>query len=97
MSEAPKKDAHPETDPLHDLALQIYVELSARIYGSPAAPDTQRPQPKVLAQMSFKLAEAFIAANLELNPVAKARHEAKTKAGVDLSKVQLDFGAPAKG
>ena len=43
--------------------------------------------------MSFKLAEAFLAGNLEFNTAAKARHEAAQKASVDVSKIEIDFGA----
>ena len=48
---------------------------------------------EVLAQMSFKLAEVFQAANYEFNPTAIAAREARAKASVNLDNVQIDFGA----
>ena len=47
---------------------------------------------EVLAQMSFKLAEVFQAANYEFNPTAIAAREAKARASVNLDNVQIDFG-----
>ena len=47
---------------------------------------------EVLAQMSFKLAEVFQAANYEFNPTAIAAREARAKASVNLDNVQIDFG-----
>ena len=38
-------------------------------------------------------AEAFQAGNLEFNTAARARAEAKAKAFVDVSKIEIDFGA----
>ena len=87
---APEKAsaAGPRPDPYRELALRIYVGLAARVYGSPAAADQKRPDPKTLAAMSFKMAEAFEAAEKETDR-AKAVAEAKAKATVKLDEVDL--------
>src|SRR5262245_60849558 len=77
----------PET-PYREIALQIFVNLSARVYGTQAAPDAKRPDPKVLAAMCFKMAEAFEAAEKETDR-AKAIIEARNKAAVKLDEVDL--------
>jgi hypothetical protein len=77
----------PET-PYREIALQIFVNLAARVYGTPAAPDAKRPDPKVLAAMCFKMAEAFEAAEKETDR-AKAIIEARNKASVKLDEVDL--------
>jgi hypothetical protein len=46
----------------------------------------------MLAQMSFKLAQVFQAANYEFNPTAVAARDAKAKASVNLDHVEIDFG-----
>jgi hypothetical protein len=90
---APKENAPAAAhDPVHDLAERIFVALCARVYGAAG----EKPQPKAVAQLSFKLAEVFQSANLELNPAAIAAREAKTKAAVKLDSVQIDFGAVGK-
>ena len=68
-----------------ELALRIYVQLSANVYST----GTQnKPDPKALAAFSFKLAEAFEAAEKETDRgVAAAAKEAKEK--VDLSKIDM--------
>jgi hypothetical protein len=68
-----------------DLALRIYVQLSASVYST----GTQnKPDPKALAAFSFKLAEAFEAAEKETDRAkAAAAREAKEK--VDLSKIDM--------
>ncbi len=76
---APTKDAY------IDLAERIFISISARIYGSPAE---KRPDPKVLAAMCFKLAEAFEQATRETDR-AKAEIDAKNKAAVKLDEVDL--------
>lgn len=87
---APEKPgaAGPRLDPFRELALQIYIQLAARVYGSPAGADGKRPDPKTLATMSFKMAEAFEAAEKETDR-AKAVAEAKAKATVKLDEVDL--------
>ena len=91
MEERGQAAAVPKADSLRELALQIYIELAGRVYAEPATPDRPRPQPQMLAQMSFKLAEAFETADLKVNPTAIAARDAATKAGVKLSDVEMDF------
>ena len=67
-------------DSLRDLALEIYIGLASRVYSQPDKPEQARPNPKVLAQMSFKLAQAFEMVDREVNPIAVAAAEAKAKA-----------------
>ena len=68
-----------------ELALRIYVQLSANMYST----GTQnKPDPKALAAFSFKLAEAFEAAEKETDRGrAATAKEAKEK--VDLSKIDM--------
>ncbi len=96
MSAEPKAPPQPAHDPIEELARRLYIELCGRVF-SEIGSDKPKPQPKALAQLSFKLAEVFQIANLEFNPTAIAAREAKAKASVNLDNVQLDFGAPAKG
>jgi hypothetical protein len=84
-------------DPLkeyNDLAQKLFVGLAARIYSAPSAPDQKKPDPKVLAAMCFKMAEAFEQASRETDR-AKAIIEARNKAAVKLDEVDLSgvFGA----
>jgi hypothetical protein len=82
------------TDSLRDLALEIYIGLASRVYAHPAEPEQARPNPKVLAQMSFKLAQAFEMVDREINPVAIAAAAAKAKAvaftAADMAGIDLD-------
>jgi hypothetical protein len=100
MSEEKKSAAGPapvpET-PFREIALQIFVNLAARVYSAPAAPDAKRPDPKLLAAMCFKMAEAFEAAEKETDR-AKAIIEARNKAAVKLDEVDLSsvFASTAK-
>lgn len=80
-------------DPTQEIALLIYTQLCGRIY---SASGTEKPQPKAVVQLSFRLAEAFEAGNLEFNPVARAAREAKDKAGVNMSSVEIDFASFGK-
>ena len=74
--------------PFREIALQIFTRLVTRIYSMPAAADAKRPDPKMLAAMAFKMAEAFEAAEKETDR-AKAINEAKAKAAVKLDEVDL--------
>jgi hypothetical protein len=82
------------TDSLRELALEIYIGLASRVYSQPSAPEQARPNPKVLAQMSFKLAQAFEMVDHEVNPVAIAAAAAKAKAvhfsAADMAGIDLD-------
>jgi len=93
MSTPDKSAAHPHPDPIEELARTLYVRLCGRIYSAGG----EKPQPKAVAQLSFKLAETFIAANYEFNPNAIAAREAKNKASVKLDSVQIDFESAGKG
>ncbi len=81
--------APPPPDPIQQMAHEIFVHMCGRIYSQGG----EKPQPRAVAQIAFKLAETFQAANLEFNPVARAAREAKEKASVTLDDVQIDFGA----
>ena len=86
---AGKPAATPPVDPIEELARKIFIELSAQVHGNPG----EKPEHKKLVELSFRLAEAFQAGNLEFNTAARARAEAKAKASVDVSKIEIDFGA----
>jgi hypothetical protein len=85
---AEKKPAAAAKDPFIDLAERIFVNLAARIYSAPSAPDQKKPDPKTLAAMCFKMAEAFEAATKETDR-AKAATEIANKAAVRLDEVDL--------
>lgn len=92
MSAPTKPPAETALDPIEQLAEKLYVAMCARIYSAGG----EKPQPKAVAQLAFKLAETFRAANYEFNPTAIAAREAKAKAAVNLDAVQIDFGAVGK-
>ncbi len=86
---SPDKPKHEfQRDPVEVLAEKLFIELAGRVYSVSGG---EKPQPKMLAQMSFKLAGVFDAANYEFNPTAIAAREAKAKASVNLDNVQIDF------
>ena len=80
----------PPVDPVEDLARKIFVELAAQIHSQPGG---QKPEHKTVVELSFRLAEAFIAGNFDFNTAAREAREAKAKATVDVSKIDFDFGA----
>jgi hypothetical protein len=84
--EKPRQEMH--RDPTEVLAEKLYIEMCGRVYSVSGG---EKPQPKMLAQMSFKLAQVFQAANYEFNPTAVAARDAKAKASVNLDNVQIDF------
>ena len=86
---AAKPVASQPVDPIEELAKQIYIQLSANVHATPG----EKPPHAKLAELSFRLAEAFQAGNLEFNTAARQRAEAKAKASVDVSKIEIDFGA----
>jgi len=92
MSAPTKPAADTPHDPIQELAEKLYVAMCARIYSASG----EKPQPKAVAQLSFKLAETFQAANYEFNPTAIAARAAKDKASVNLDNVHIDFGAVSK-
>jgi hypothetical protein len=84
-------------DPNLELAREIFIGMAQRIYSAPASPDQKKPDPKALATMCFRLAEAFAAAAKE-TPKVKAALEAASKASVKLDEVDLSsvFQSAAK-
>lgn len=88
MSAQDKPRQEIQLDPTEVLAQKLYIEMCGRVYSVSGG---DKPQPKMLAQMSFKLAQVFVAANYEFNPTAIAAREAKAKASVNLDDVQIDF------
>lgn len=95
---APEKAAPPPArDTYNDLAFEIFVGMASRIYSAPAAAGQSKPDPKALALLSFRLAEAYLAAEKE-TPRAKAAAEILSKARVSLDDVDLSgvFKSTAK-
>jgi hypothetical protein len=84
-----KAPAAPPVDPVEELAKEVFIQLSANIW----ATQGQKPEHEKLVELSFRLAEAFLAGNLKFNTAAKQRAEAKAKASVDVSKIEIDFGS----
>lgn len=89
---AAKPAAAPPLDPVEQLAQKIFIELAAQVHAQPG----EKPEHKKLVELSFRLAEAFIAGNFEFNTAAREAREAKAKATVDVSKLDFDFGAITK-
>lgn len=75
-------------DPNLELALALFIGMAQRIYSAPASAEQKKPEPKALATLCFRLAEAFEAASLE-TPKVRAAVEAATKAAVKLEEVDL--------
>ncbi len=88
--------AAPKRDPYEELAEKIFIGVAAQVYGNPAAAGQQKPDPKAVAAMCFKLADAFEQATKETDR-ARARIEAANKAAVKLDEVDLSsvFAASA--
>jgi hypothetical protein len=96
-SNAPAKTSIDPQKAYIDLAERIFVLLSSRVYGSLAASETKKPDPKALAAFCFKLADAFEQATRETDRM-KASIEAANKAAVKLDEVDLSavFSATKK-
>jgi hypothetical protein len=88
---APAPKAAPVTpvDLVEEHAKQIFTQLSANVHATPG----EKPDHEKLVELSFRLAEAFLAGNLKFNTAARQRADAKAKASVDVSKIEIDFGA----
>lgn len=86
---APKAPAAAPVDPIEELARQVFIQLSANVWATPG----EKPPHEKLVELSFRLAEAFAAGNLKFNTAARQRAEAKAKASVDVSKIEIDFGS----
>lgn len=82
--------AGPPVDPVEDLARKVFVELASQIHSTPGG---EKPEHKKVVELSFRLAEAFIAGNFDFNTAARDAREAKAKASVDVSKIEINFGA----
>ena len=79
-------------DPIADLALQIYVGMASRIYGDAGKKEGTVLEPRELAHLSFRLAEAFHAEDRDANPVPIAA-AAAAKAAVKFDAADLDLGS----
>ena len=81
-------------DPNLELARELFIGMAQRIYSAPSVDEQKKPEPKAVAALCFRLAEAFEAASRE-TPKVKAALEAESKASVKLSDVDLSamFGA----
>ena len=82
------KEVKEVKDPNLELARLLFLGMAQRIYSAPSAPEQKKPDPKALAALCFRLAEAFEAASHE-TPKVKAALEAATKAAVKLDEVDL--------
>ncbi len=78
-------------DPIKELGMKIYVELAGNCYAGGSTEG--KPEPKALAMLSLKLAEAFLQADREVNA---AILEAARKRD-NFSFNDLDMGAMMKG
>jgi hypothetical protein len=76
------------TDPNLELARELFIGMAQRIYSAPSSPDQKKPEPKAVATLCFRLAEAFEAASRD-TPKVKAALEAASKAAVKLDEVDL--------
>jgi hypothetical protein len=87
---APKAaPAGPPVDPVEDLAKSIFIQLSSQIHSTPGG---EKPEHKKVVELSFRLAEAFIAGNFDFNTAAVEARAARQRANVDVSKIEIDFG-----
>jgi hypothetical protein len=86
---AAKPGAAPAHDPIEELAREVFIQLSANLHATPG----EKPPHAKVVELSFRLAEAFHAGNLEFNTAARARADAKAKASVDVGAIEIDFGA----
>ena len=95
--EAKPGAAGPKREAYEELAEKIFIGVAAQVYGNPAAAGQQKPDPKAVAAMCFKLADAFEQASRETDR-AKARIDAANKAAVKLDDVDLSgvFASSAK-
>ena len=87
---SPDKKPAPDAvaDPNLALARELFIGMAQRIYSTPSSPEQKKPEPKAVAALCFRLAEAFEAASRE-TPKVKAALEAASKAAVKLEDVDL--------
>jgi hypothetical protein len=83
-----KPPADALSDPNLELARELFIGMAQRIYSAPSSPEQKKPEPKAVATLCFRLAEAFEAASRE-TPKVKAAMEAASKAAVKLDEVDL--------
>jgi len=83
---APEHKEH--KDPNLELARALFIGMAQRIYSAPASAEQKKPEPKAVAALCFRLAEAFEAASRD-TPKVKAALEAASKAAVKLDEVDL--------
>ena len=79
-------------DATRELAAQIYIGLVCRAYGDAGRGEEARQSPEALARTSFRLAEAFLLADSEVNPVTIAARAA-TKSAIHFDASDLDLGS----
>ena len=79
-------------DPVAELAREIYIGLTTRIYARNGGVETGLPQPEALAQLSFRLAESFHVEDREVNPVTIAA-AAAAKIPTRFDAADLDLGS----
>jgi hypothetical protein len=75
-------------DPNAELARELFISMAARIYAAPPNPEHKKPDPKAVATLCFRLAEAFGAASRE-TPKMQAAIAAASKAAVNIGDVDL--------
>src|SRR3954471_15059468 len=80
--------AAPVKDPYVEMAEKIFINLSARVYGTLSGSEQKKPDPKALAAFCFKLVDAFEAASNE-TPRRLAENIARDKAAVKLDEVDV--------
>jgi hypothetical protein len=80
-----------QTDSVKDIAMRIYVEFAAKLYSGGVPKDA--PQPKQLALLSFKLADAFLEVHAEVNHEANEVIRKRTYFNTD----DIDVGGMMKG
>ena len=78
-------------DPVKDLAVQIYIELAGHSYAG--GTQDKQPEPKALAILSFKLAEAFLQTHRDINSVILEAARKRDNFSFD----DLDMGKMMKG
>jgi hypothetical protein len=88
MTSPKKPAADAVADPNLALARELFIGMAQRIYSAPSSPEQKKPEPKAVAALCFRLAEAFEAASRE-TPKVKAALEAASKAAVKLEDVDL--------
>ena len=87
-AEKPAQPHAPARDIYTEVAFEVFVGMASRIYSAPTPAGGTKPDPKALALLAFRLAEAFLAAEKE-TPRAKAAAEKASKAQVKLDEVDL--------